>query len=284
MIARLGASCLPACIHVELVTSLDLISFLLAFSRFTNLRGAVATIFSDNASTFCAAADQLPKSLGSTEFYNSLRKRNINWVKIPPYAPSQGGCWEVMVKLFKNALSHVLENSRRRPSLIELQTFVSDSVRIVNDRPLTTLSDQPNDLSPITPSSFLGQQLSPNTPLCGLHDQGDLRKDYLYNATLAHRFWLGWMKSYLPTLQGRNKWRELKKNLVPGQLVLVGDSADLLSKGAYRLGRVHRLHPQLRGGKEIVRWATVAVLKRNAAVGDCEIEYVLRDLSKLAPV
>ena len=183
------------CIHVELVTSLDLNSFLSAFSRFTNLRGAVDTIFSDNASTFCAAADQRPKLLGSTEFYNSLRKRNINC----PYAPSQGGCWEVMVKLFKNALSHVLENSRRRPSLIELQTFVSDSVRIVNDRPLTTHSDQPNDLSPITPSSFLGQQLSPNTPLCGLHDQGDLRKDYLYNATLAHRFWLGWMKSYLPT-------------------------------------------------------------------------------------
>ena len=172
--------------------------------------------FSDIASTFCAAADQLPKLLGSTEFYNSLRKRNINWVKIPPYAPSQGGCWEVMVKLFKNALSHVLENSRRRPSLI------SDSVRIVNDRPLTTLSDQPDDLSPITPSSFLGQQLSPNTPLCGLHDQDDLRKDYLYNATLAHRFWLGWMISYLPTLQGRNTWRELNKNLVPGQLVLVG--------------------------------------------------------------
>ena len=100
-------------------------------------------------------------------------------------------------------MHYLMLNSRRRPSLIELQTFVSDSVRIVNDRSLTTLSDQPNDLSPITPSSFWGQQLSPNTPLCGLHDQGDLRKDYLlYMATLAHRFWLGWMKSYLPTLQG----------------------------------------------------------------------------------
>ena len=47
------------CIHVELVTSLDLNSFLLAFSRFTNLRGAIDTIFSDNGSTFCAAGDKL---------------------------------------------------------------------------------------------------------------------------------------------------------------------------------------------------------------------------------
>ena len=65
-------------------------------------------------------------------------------------------------------------------------------------------------------------------------------------------------------------------------LVLVGDAEDLSKRGAYRLGRIHRLHPQLRAGKEIVRRATVAVPKKNAAVG--EIEYILRDISKIAPV
>ena len=65
-------SCLcTRCIHVELVTSLDLNSFLLAFTRFTNLRGSVETIYSDNASAFCAASDQLPKLLSSTEFHNA---------------------------------------------------------------------------------------------------------------------------------------------------------------------------------------------------------------------
>ena len=52
-------------IHVELVTSLDHTSFLLAFSRFTNLRGAVDSVFSDNDSTFCAAAERLPSLLTS---------------------------------------------------------------------------------------------------------------------------------------------------------------------------------------------------------------------------
>ena len=92
------------------------------------------------------------------------------------------------------------------------------------------------------------------------------------------------MKSYLPTLQDQKKWRELKKNLVTGQVVLVGDTADLLPKEAYRFERVHRLHPLLRGEKKIVRRAAVAVLKRNAAAGNCGIEYILRDISKLAPV
>ena len=274
------------CIHVELVTSLDLNSFLMAFSRFVNLRGSVDTVFSDNGSTFCAASKQLPKLLQSTEFHNALRKSNINWTRIPPYAPGQGGSWESMVKLFKTALFRVLENTRRLPTLIELQTYFSDAVRIVNDRPLTTLSDTPNDLKPISPSSFLGQELAPNTPVGEFHEKGDLRKDYFHSANLVHRFWLGWMKVYLPSLQGRNKWRTLQENLTPGQLVLIGDAEDLSYKGAYRLGRIHCLHPQIRRGKEIVRRATVAVLVRNSTENNSspKIEYVLRDLSKIAPV
>ena len=78
-------------IHVELVTSLDLTSFLLAFSRFTNLRGAVNTVFSHNGSTFGAVAERLASLMTSKEFHNSLRRRGINWIKIPHYAPSQGG-------------------------------------------------------------------------------------------------------------------------------------------------------------------------------------------------
>jgi len=93
------------CLHVKLVTSLDLNIFLLAFSRFTNLRGAVDTIFSDNTATFCAASDWLPDLLRSTEFQNALRKSDIDWVKIPPYSPNQGGVWEIMDKLFKSALN-----------------------------------------------------------------------------------------------------------------------------------------------------------------------------------
>ena len=77
-------------IHVELVTSLDLTSFLLAFSRFTNLRGAVDTVFSDNGFTFCAAAERLPSLLTSTEFHNCPRRRGINWIKISPLFPEPG--------------------------------------------------------------------------------------------------------------------------------------------------------------------------------------------------
>ena len=78
------------CIHMELVTSLNLNNFLLAFSRFVNMRGAVDTVYSDNGSIFHAAASVLPSLLSFTEFHNSLRKGKISWVSIPSYVPSQG--------------------------------------------------------------------------------------------------------------------------------------------------------------------------------------------------
>ena len=151
---------------------------MLAFSRFINLRGPVDTFFSDNGKSFCAAEKQLPLLLDATKFHNSLLKRSINWVRIPPYSPSQAGSSESLVKLIKTALSQVLGEARRLPCLIEWQTFVSDAIRIVNYLPLTTLSDTPNDLTPLTPSCFLGQHLSPNTPVSTLHDEKDLRLDF----------------------------------------------------------------------------------------------------------
>ena len=154
---------------------------------------------------------------------------------------------------------------------------------IVNDRPLTTLSDQPNDLSPITPSCFLGQGLAPYTPLGKFHDKGDLRRDYTYNATLAHKFRLSWVKGNLTILQGRKKWRTCKENLYPGQLVLVGDSENITKRGAYCLGRIHLVHPQIRNDRELVCRATAAVLAKGSVGGPDKIEYILRDVSKIAP-
>ena len=61
-----------------------------------------------------------------------------------------------MVKLFKNALGRVFGEGHRKRSSIELQTFVSDAVRIENDRPFISASSHPNHLLPIAPSSFLG--------------------------------------------------------------------------------------------------------------------------------
>ena len=63
-------------IHVELVTSLDLSSFIMAFSRFVNLRNPVSRLYSDNGTTFKAAAQVLPQLLQSDKLQAFLEKKN----------------------------------------------------------------------------------------------------------------------------------------------------------------------------------------------------------------
>ena len=75
-------------VYVEIATSFSLKEFLLAFSRFNDVRGKVKVIYSDNGSTFQVASKALPKLLQSTELRNSLRKKGIRWEFIPPYAPA----------------------------------------------------------------------------------------------------------------------------------------------------------------------------------------------------
>ena len=58
------------------------------------------------------------------------------------------------------------------------------------------------------------------------------------------------------------------------------DYEDLSGRGAYRLGRVHRLHPQIQQGREVVKRVTIAVLGKTSG----DLEYILRDLAKIAPV
>ena len=38
------------------------------------------------------------------------------------------------------------------------------------------------------------------------------------------------MKGYLPTLQGRAKWRIARQNISPGQLVLAGNASDIAKR------------------------------------------------------
>ena len=257
-------------------------SFLLPW--FTDLRGPVSTIYPDNGITFQAAAKVLPKLLESTELKNSLRKKGIDWEFIPPYAPAQGGAWEAMVKQIKHVIANILEKSQRRPSFVELLTYVGSATKIVNDRPLTPLSDDPRDFTAITPASLLTPYSSPYCVVGSPQHKDNLRRDYRFNISLSDQFWKKWLEFYLPWQQGRKKWLKMAQNLTPGQLVILTSMEDVSKRGKYQLGRVHEVIPQSRNGKQIVRRVKVATTSTDESTGDVKVVYVLRDLSCIAPV
>ena len=271
-------------VHVELVTSLDLPNFILAFSRFVDIRGPVSSFYSDNGSTFKAAAHILPELLQSKGLQSFCRQQGISWEFIPPYSIAQGEAWESLVKVFKRTLLEIAKFLQRTPNLVELQTYIANTTRLVNNRPLTPLSDNPKDNNAISPSPLLTPAFHPHTPIGTPHNNDHLRRDSRFNAVIAQRFWERWIKFYLPLLQRRKKWQKITDNIRVGQLVLVGGHGEFVKPGQYRLGRVTEVFPQFRQGKALVRRAVVAVTSTKDQANESELTLIERDISKLAPL
>ena len=201
------------------------------------------------------------------DFHIFLRRKGINWEFIPPYASAQGGAWEAMGKQFKIVLSHILDTAVHKPKFVELLTYVGSAVRIVNERPLVTLSDDSRDFTAITPASLLTPYLDPHVATGQPHDRDMLRRDYRFNLSLSQQFWEKWIAFYLHWLQGWKKWLKVSENLKPGQLVVTGSIEDISKRGRYKLGRIEEVIPQIRNGKPVVKRAKVAVTKVNETTG-----------------
>ena len=93
-----------------------------------------------------------------------------------------------MIKVFKRMPTHIANLSQKMLSFVEVQTYISNATRLVNDRPLTPLSDDPKDYTAISPSSLLTQTFHLNTLARKPHSKKELRRDYRFNLTPAHRF------------------------------------------------------------------------------------------------
>ena len=147
-------------VHIEISADLSTETFLNVLKRFISRRGRPANMYSDNATNFVGAENELTELREMFNNENSVRKiinslsaENIQWHFIPSRAPHHGGLWEAAVKSAKRHLHKVLENASVRYD--ELVTFTVQVEAVLNSRPLTVISADANDPSPLTPGHFL---------------------------------------------------------------------------------------------------------------------------------
>lgn len=246
-------------VHLELATDLSSQAFLKAFQRFISRRGKPRNVYSDNGSNFIGANNKL-RELG--QFLKSSKdvllrqlgtELDIEWHFIAAYSPHQGGIWEAGIKSAKHLLLKVIETSPTTLTFEDNCTVISQIECLLNSRPLTQMSTDPNDVSALTPSHFLIGRVSNSLPYPELVETQTNRLDtYEKIEKLKQVFWNRWSREYLCELQQRQKWRKQLRNLSIGQLVLIQDNNAPPFK--WLLGRISAVYP---GADGVVRVASV---------------------------
>ncbi|KAM3957794.1 uncharacterized protein ACR2FA_008514 [Aphomia sociella] len=270
-----GYICLFVClctrsIHLELVTSLSANDYLLALKRFISRRGKPAEIISDNGRNFVGAEKELSSIFCSnhSDIIDFAANNDIKFSFIPPYAPHFGGLWEAGVKSCKHHLRRVVGGARL--TYEEFSTILVQIEAILNSRPLTALSPDPNDLQTLTPAHFLiGRPLTApanrdlmTTPIHRLQ-----RYDVIERA--RQDFWKRWSKEYISELQSRSKWRTNKDDLQLDELVIVNECN--LPPLKWKLGRIIRIFPGTDGISRVADILTTSGIIRRAFSKICPL-------------
>ncbi|XP_015121342.1 uncharacterized protein LOC107044107 [Diachasma alloeum] len=233
-------------------------AFLAALRRFISRRGMCSVISSDNGTNFKGACNELKELyqlLNSEKLQQEVNsyvaERGITWHFIPPQAPHVGGIWEAAVKSFKHHLLRVAGTTLL--SFEDLITLAAEIEAILNSRPLTPMSSDPNDLSALTPAHFLIGDAFTNIPEPNfIKTPSNRLSSWQHVQKLKQDFRSRWHKEYINELNIRRKWKRGEHDIKENSIVIIRD--DNLPSLKWKLGRVISVHP---GGDGIIRTVKV---------------------------
>ncbi|XP_018403065.1 PREDICTED: uncharacterized protein LOC108779991 [Cyphomyrmex costatus] len=265
--------CATKAVHLELVSELTTEAFLAALRRFVARRGICKQILSDNGTNYVGAERHL------REVYEFLQKeqdtitryltqQRIQWQFMPPRAPNFGGLWEAAVKVVKKHFYAVTQ--KQLLTFEEFYSILTEIEAIMNSRPLCPMSEDPQDLTVITPAHFLvGDSLilPVEENFAGTFENRLSRWQLLQK--MRQSLWARWQTEYLQELQRRHKWIVPLENLRPGMLVLLKEKN--LPPLQWETARITELHC---GSDNIARVVTVKTHKgllKRAARGVCPL-------------
>ncbi|OXA47089.1 LINE-1 retrotransposable element ORF2 protein [Folsomia candida] len=250
--------CTTRALHLEVVSSLSTDAFLAALRRFISRRGRPTDLYSDCGTNFVGANHEMKDFLKlvmsrphNQAISDHLSKDGIDWHFNPPASPHFGGLWEAGGKSVKFHLRRVM--GTQRLTFEEMTTITSQIESILNSRPLTPESNNPDDYNALTPGHFLiGAPLN-SIPEPTLEDIKISRLSrWQLLQQMVESFWKRWSNEYLTRLQQRPKWMSKSPNISIGAMVVIKDETQPPLK--WKLGRIESLHP---GPDAIVRVVTV---------------------------
>ena len=243
-------------VHLEVANSLETDACINAIRRFISRRGQVIHIRSDNGTNFVGAERELREAVGELNherIQGALISAGVKWSFNPPAGSHHGGVWERMIRMVRRVLSSVLHQQTLDDD--GLHTVMCEVEAILNDRPITQLSDDPNDLEALTPNHLLLLKGKPALPP-GLFKSSDMyvKRRWRQAQYISDLFWKRWIREYLPLLQERQKWNQRKQSLAVGDVVTIMDPS--IPRGSWLLGKVLEIFPDAKGMVRSVKLQT----------------------------
>ena len=226
-------------VHLELLREQSTDDFLLGFRAFVGRRGCPNYMFSDNGKNFRSAAKEL-KQLYKTIDWKKVQeeglKHKIEWCFNIEQSPWSNGVAERMVQSVKRPLRIILGQANL--TYRNLAVVFTEVESIVNNRPLTLVSEDTEDIEPITPAELVIGRKMNNVPdpYNRAKEASSLKPMWVKRQRLLNSFWKRWSKDYLVNLQVRQKWKTPKIEQLDGKIVLIRD--DNISRNVWKMGRI----------------------------------------------
>ena len=182
----------------------DTDSFLLPF-LFVARRDCQKIVYSNSGTNFRGAESivrQCLQAWNQDKIIRTLGDKGCKWKFTPPKASHCGGIWERMIRSARWILLFLL--SSQLTTDVVILTSMYQVERILNDRPLTMVSNDPNDLGELTPNHLLLLKGAPTSVPVEIKPTGWIRKWKQFHF-LVEIFSKRWIKEYLPEPQRRSK-------------------------------------------------------------------------------
>ncbi|XP_071035401.1 uncharacterized protein [Parasteatoda tepidariorum] len=234
-------------VHLELASSLSTKDFLLCLRRFVARRGRPSVIYSDNGTNF-VEAENLFRSIHWSVVESETTVKRIVWKFIPPFAAWWGGFWERVVQMVKKLLRRVLGNASLNYE--ELMSLLCECEAVINSRPLSYLSEDREDLMPLTPAMFLQEIRSVGVSDI---DQIDLKKRWRFQQALRLQLKKRFRIEYLGLLK-QSKERPNCFQLSIGDIVIIEN--DSKKRTLWPLAKVMEVYPGKDGKVRVVKLKT----------------------------
>ena len=84
-----------------------------------------------------------------------MLQKNIDWKFNPPAASNFGGVWERLIRSVRKVLYSILHEQSIRHDDESVNTLFCEVEAILNGRPITSVSNDVNDLKVLTPNDLL---------------------------------------------------------------------------------------------------------------------------------